>query len=132
MSRDWDGIPCFFSSGDKSTIPFDVFSASFFLLSRYEEYLPHVKDSVGRFPVKESIAYQNNFLELPVVDLWAYKLLEVLKLRFPDLESREKNYRFTSIINVTTSHAYAMRGIARTIGGFLLDLGNFKFRNFKL
>ena len=126
---DWDGIPCFFSSGDKSTIPFDVFSASFFLLSRYEEYLPHVKDSVGRFPVKESIAYQNNFLELPVVDLWAYKLLEVLKLRFPDLESREKNYRFTSIINVTTSHAYAMRGIARTIGGFLLDLGNFKFRN---
>lgn len=126
---DWDGVPCFFSSGDKSTIPFDVFSASFFLLSRYEEYLPHVKDSVGRFPVKESIAYQNNFLELPVVDLWAYKLLEVLKLRFPDLESREKNYRFTSIINVTTSHAYAMRGIARTIGGFLLDLGNFKFRN---
>lgn len=126
---DWDGIPCFFSSGDKSTIPFDIFSASFFLLSRYEEYLPHVKDSVGRFPVKESIAYQNNFLELPVVDLWAYKLLEVLKLRFPDLESREKNYRFTPIINVTTSHAYAMRGIARTIGGFLLDLGNFKFRN---
>jgi len=126
---DWDGIPCFFSSGDKSTIPFDVFSASFFLLSRYEEYLPHVKDSVGRFPVKESIAYQNSFLELPVVDLWAYKLLEALKVRFPDLETKEKNYRFTSIINVTTSHAYAMRGIARTIGGFLLDLGNFKFRN---
>ena len=126
---DWDGIPCFFSSGDKSTIPFDIFSASFFLLSRYEEYLPHVKDSVGRFPVKESIAYQNNFLELPVVDLWAYKLLEALKVRFPDLETKEKNYRFTSIINVTTSHAYAMRGIARTIVGFLLDLGNFKFRN---
>ena len=126
---DWDGIPCFFSSGDKSTIPFDIFSASFFLLSRYEEYLPHVKDSVGRFPVKESIAYQNNFLELPVVDLWAYKLLEALELRFPDLDSKEKNYRFTSIINVTTSHAYAMRGISRTIGGFLLDLGNFKFRN---
>ena len=126
---DWDGIPCFFSSGDKSTIPFDIFSASFFLLSRYEEYLPHVKDSVGRFPVKESIAYQNNFLELPVVDLWAYKLLEALKVRFPDLETKEKNYRFTSIINVTSSHAYAMRGIARTIGGFLLDLGNFKFRN---
>ncbi|MAU16505.1 MAG: hypothetical protein CMH46_13315 [Muricauda sp.] len=126
---DWDGVPCFFSSGDKSAVPFDVFSASFFLLSRYEEYLPHVKDSVGRFPVKESIAYQNNFLELPVVDLWAYKLLEALKERFPDLENTEKSYRFTPIINVTTSHAYAMRGFARTIGGFLLDLTNFKFRN---
>lgn len=126
---DWDGLPCFFSAGDKSTVPFDIFSASFFLLSRYEEYLPHVKDSVGRFPVKESIAYQNNFLELPVVDLWAYKLLEALKDRFPDLENKEKDYRFTSIINVTTSHAYAMRGIARSIGGLLLDLGNFRFRD---
>jgi len=126
---DWDGLPCFFSAGDKSTVPFDIFSASFFLLSRYEEYLPHVKDSVGRFPVKESIAYQNDFLELPVVDLWAYKLLEALKERFPDLENKEKDYRFTSIINVTTSHAYAMRGIARSIGGLLLDLGNFRFRD---
>ncbi|WP_127140105.1 polysaccharide deacetylase family protein [Flagellimonas marinaquae] len=124
---DWDGIPCFFASGEKSTIPFDIFSASFFLLSRYEEYLPHVKDSVGRFPVKESIAYQHNFLELPVVDLWAYRLLEALQERFPDLETKEKFYNFTSIINVTTSHAYAMRGISRTLGGFLLDLGNFRF-----
>lgn len=124
---DWDGIPCFFASGEKSTIPFDIFSASFFLLSRYEEYLPHVKDSVGRFPVKESIAYQHNFLELPVVDIWAYRLLEALQERFPDLETKEKSYNFTSIINVTTSHAYAMRGISRTLGGFLLDLGNFRF-----
>ncbi|MBR9854567.1 MAG: hypothetical protein GYB37_08310 [Algicola sp.] len=126
---DWDGIPCFFSAGEKSTVPFDIFSASFFLLSRYEEYLPHVKDSVGRFPVKESIAYQNKFLELPVVDLWAYKLLEMLKERFPDLENKENGYRFISIINVTTSHAYSHRGPSRTIGGLLLDLGNFKFRN---
>ncbi|MBW8243467.1 polysaccharide deacetylase family protein [Muricauda oceani] len=126
---DWDGLPCFFSAGDKSTVPFDIFSASFFLLSRYEEYLPHVKDSVGRFPVKESIAYQNDFLELPVVDLWAYKLLEALRERFPDLDTKEKDYRFTSIINVTTSHAYAMRGLARSIGGLLLDLGNFRFRD---
>ena len=126
---DWEGIPCFFACGEKSTVPYDIFSASFFLLSRYEEYLPHVKDSVGRFPVKESIAYQNKFLELPVVDLWAYKLLDFLKERFPDIEYEERKYDFTSIINVTTSHAYAMRGLARSIGGFFLDLGNFKFRS---
>lgn len=126
---DWDGIPCFFSAGEKSTLPFDIFSASFFLLSRYEEYLPHVKDSVGRFPVKESMAYQHKFLELPVVDLWAFKMLDALKERFPEIEHREKSYNFTSIINVTTSHAFAMRGLSRTLGGFLLDLGSFKFRS---
>ncbi|RYC52571.1 polysaccharide deacetylase family protein [Flagellimonas olearia] len=126
---DWDGIPCFFMCGEKSSIPYDVFSASFFLLSRYEEYLPHVKDSVGRFPVKESLAYQNNFLQLPVVDIWAYKLLDALKERFPDMEVGQREYSFTSIINVTTSHCYAMRGFMRSLGGFLLDLGNFKLRD---
>src|SRR5690606_38422670 len=126
---DWDGLPCFFSAGEKSSLPFDIFSASFMLLSRYEEYLPHVKDSVGRFPVKESLAYKNDFLEIPVVDLWAQRLLEALKLRFPDIRHKNGAYRFTSIINVTTSHAYAHRGPARTLGGTLLDLGKLKFKN---
>ena len=30
----WDGVPCFFNAGERSTIPFDIFSASFYLLSR--------------------------------------------------------------------------------------------------
>lgn len=124
---DWDGVPCFFAAGDKSAIPFDIFSASFFLLSRYEEYLPHVKDSVGRFPVKESLAYQHKFLEMPVVDLWAFKLLAALKERFPDIRRKDRTYSCTSIINVTTSHAYAMRGFIRTLGGIFLDLGKLKF-----
>ena len=31
----WEGVPCFFNSGEKSAIPFDIFSASFYLLTRY-------------------------------------------------------------------------------------------------
>lgn len=124
---DWEGIPCFFACDERSSIPYDIFSASFFLLSRYEEYLPHVKDSVGRFPAKESLAYQHKFLELPVVDLWSSKLLTVLKERFPNLESKKRTYDFTPIINVTTSHCYALRGLTRGLGGFLLDLGRFRF-----
>ena len=126
--NDWNGIPCFFATDDKSAIPYDIFSASFFLLSRYEEYLPHVKDSVGRFPAKESIACQHKFLELPVVDLWAHQLLELLKERFPDMPQGGKNYSFTPIVNVTTSHSYAHRGLARSLGGLLMDLGSFRIR----
>ncbi|MGX1929854.1 polysaccharide deacetylase family protein [Flagellimonas sp. 2504JD4-2] len=126
---DWDGVPCFFSSGDRSAIPYDIFSASFFLLSRYEEYLPHVKDSVGRFPAKESIAHQHGFLQQPVVDIWAQKLLLALKERFPDIQTKKGKYAFTPIINVTTSHRYALRGFSRSLGGFLLDLGKFRFRS---
>lgn len=68
----WDNTKCFFYVGEKSSLPFDIFSAAFLLLSRYEEYLPHVKDEYGRFTKEHSIAYQHKFLHQPVVDLWAY------------------------------------------------------------
>lgn len=126
--RDWEGTPCFFSAGERSNIPFDIFSASFYLLSRYEEYLPHVKDNHGRFPAKESIAYRQKFLQLPVVDIWAYKLFEQLKDRFPDLEYKPKKYRFTSVLDVTTSHSYAYRGLVRGIAGLFYDLGSLKLK----
>ena len=124
----WEEVPCFFSAGERSSIPFDIFSASFFLISRYEEYLPHVKDMHGRFPPKESIAYQNGFLQQPVVDIWAFKLLEKLKERFPDLEFKKRSHNHTSIIDVTTSHAFSHRGFVRTVAGTLLDLASLKLR----
>jgi hypothetical protein len=125
---DWEGIPCFFRAGERSELPFDIFSASFYLLSRYEEYLPHVKDIHGRFPPKESLAYKNGFLRLPVIDIWASRLLQSLKRRFPNLESKPRKYRYTSLIDVTTSHSYAYRGFVRGVAGFLMDLGTLKFR----
>ncbi|MEM9000373.1 MAG: polysaccharide deacetylase family protein [Bacteroidota bacterium] len=126
---DWEGIPCFFYAGERSNLPYDIFSASFYLLSRYEEYFPHVKDDLGRFPVKESLAYQNGFLKLPVVDIWAYQFMGLLKKRFPNIQQGNRKYNFTSIINVTTSHAYAHRGFARSIGGLFNDFGKFRIRS---
>jgi len=125
---DWDGVPCFFKAGERSELPFDIFSASFYLLSRYEEYLPHVKDIHGRFPPKESLAFKNGFLRLPVVDIWALRLLDSLKRRFPNLESKPRKYSFTSLVDVTTSHSYAYRGLVRGAAGFLMDLGTMKIR----
>ena len=60
--QDWDETKCFFTTNEKSSIPFDIFAATFYLLSRYEEYLPHVKDNYGRFMAEESLAFKNGFL----------------------------------------------------------------------
>lgn len=125
---DWEGTPCFFQTGERSNLPYDVFAASFFLLSRYEEYLPHVKDIHGRFSPKDSLAFQNGFLQKPVVDIWALKLLDALKERFPDLEHKGKTYDFVSVIDVATSHCYANRGIVRGLVGLFMDLGTFKLK----
>ena len=126
--ENWDGIPCFFNSGERSNVPFDIFAASFYLLSRYEEYLPYVKDMHGRFPVANSLAFKGNFLQLPVVDIWAFKFLELLKERFPDLKHKQREYQYRSLIDVTTSHSFSHRGVIRGLAGMLLDLGTFKLK----
>lgn len=126
--EEWEGTPCFFNAGPKSSIPYDIFAASFFLLSRYEEYLPYVKDIHGRFPPTASIAYKHDFLQLPVVDMWAFKFLEHLKRRFPDIVHGKRSFRYISAIDVTSSHCFAFRGIFRSLGGLLLDLVTLKFR----
>jgi len=46
-------------------LPFDLFSACFFLLSRYEEYLPFEPDGYGRFEADQSLAFRIGFLEEP-------------------------------------------------------------------
>ncbi|MCO5725212.1 polysaccharide deacetylase family protein [Robiginitalea marina] len=125
---DWEGLPCFFRTGERSNLPYDIFAASFYLISRYEEYLPHVKDLHGRFPPRESLAFAHGFLRLPLVDLWAQKLLEKLRERFPELRGRGEAYRFRPVVDVTTSHCYAHRGFFRGMAGLLFDLSRFRLK----
>ncbi|NER16221.1 polysaccharide deacetylase family protein [Spongiivirga citrea] len=127
--QQWDDTPCFFATNsDKSSLPFDIFAAAFYLLSRYEEYVPHVKDMHGRYPVNESLAYKNKFLEQPVIDVWAYKLLTVLKERFPDLKAKPTPFQFTPAISVPLVFAYRKVGILRTVSGTFGDLFRFRLR----
>ena len=117
----WGSIPCFFYQGTKSTIPFDIFSASFFLITRYEEYLPYIKDKFERFPANQSTAFKNGFLEKPIVDIWAFKLLEKIREKFPDYEYKERKYQFISTIDVDNAYAYKHKSSVRAIGGFIKD-----------
>ena len=67
----YNNVEVFFScSNVNSCLPFDPFAASFYMLSRYEEYVSDEKDHLGRFPARSSLAYQNNFLDKVVVDYW--------------------------------------------------------------
>ncbi|KAB8154099.1 hypothetical protein EZY14_006590 [Kordia sp. TARA_039_SRF] len=126
----WEEVPCFFPASEKSSIPFDIFAASFYMLSRYEEYLPYVKDEHGRYTAEESLAYEHNFLTIPVVDIWCQKFLKVFLERFPDVELEERKFKYQPIINVPVAYAYKKRGILRTLGGFATDIGRFKFSRF--
>lgn len=124
----WDETVGFFSTGERSHLPYDIFAASFYLLSRYEEYLPHVKDDYGRYIATESLAHQNSFLDQPVVDIWAYRFKTLLQERFPDYEFPERHYSVQPVIDVPVAYYFKNKGLLRTIGGMFRDLFKFKFK----
>jgi len=76
----WKGYPIFFSG--EGDIPFDIFSAAFYLVSRYEEYLPFTPDKYGRFPHTASLAYREGFLSIPLVQHWVQQLKQILGASF--------------------------------------------------
>ena len=118
----WEEVPCFFPAGTKSAIPFDIFAASFYLVSRYEEYIPHVKDELERFPAEESVAFKNGFLEKPVIDIWAYKLRSALENYFPNCDFVSRKYQYKSTFVVNQAFIYKHKGFVRSIGGIVTDL----------
>ena len=126
--HDWEDTKCFFFNGDKSHIPFDIFAASFYLLSRYEEYLPHVNDEFGRFLATESIGYKYGFLHQPVVDIWAYKFRDKMQKQYPEFKFPQRAYSIKPIIDVPSAYSYRLKGLLRTFGGTIKDLSGLKLK----
>ncbi len=121
----------FFATGKASTLPFDVFAASFFLVSRYEEYLPHIRDEHDRFDAKDSLAYQNNFLHKPLVNIWALWIKNALKNKYPQLQFPERKYQFVSTIDIDNAYAFREKGFTRSIGGYLKAFSKFDINEIK-
>ena len=127
----WNDLPTFFKTGRKTVIPFDLFAASFYLVSRYEEYLPFLPDVHGRFTPKESLAYQKGFLKWPLVNLWCQKFEELISERHPQWQKSKKTFSYTSTIDVDNIFAYKAKGAFRTLGGIVKDITSGDFHNLK-
>lgn len=127
--QDWEDTKGFFATGERSQLPYDIFAATFYLISRYEEYLPQVRDNYGRFMASESLAKKQGFLDQPIVDIWAYKFKAVLEERFPNFHFPERHYGIEPVIDVPTAYHFIQKGFLRTLGGALGDLVRLRFRS---
>jgi len=124
---------CFFQTYDKKSVfSFDLFAASFFLLTRYEEYLPFIKDKYGRFTAEDSLAFKKGFLRKPLVNTWSLELAKKLEKAFPQLEICRPSYEFISTIDVDAAFAYKHKGMLRTIGAYAKDLLALDFDEMRL
>lgn len=84
-------------SVSKSTLPFDIFAASFYFLSRHEEYIHHERKNGEPYPFKDSLQYQLKLLKIPIIDNWALILKNIFLKRFPELTFGTKQFSFNPI-----------------------------------
>lgn len=109
----------------ESALRFDPFAAGFYLVTRYEEYLPYMKDKFDRFDAEQSVSVKHGFLHKPLVNIWAEKIKDILHTKAPDLKFGKRGFKFVSTIDIDSAYSYKYKGTVRTIGGFAKSLAKF-------
>jgi hypothetical protein len=119
----------FLHSNQDSLTDYDPFAASFYLVSRYEEYLPFHKDKFGNFEADQSIAYKLKFIHQPIVNIWAKKIVDLICRQYPMLKLKPPAFDFISTFDIDVAFAYINKGILINVGGVLKSLFSLRLRN---
>ena len=115
-----NGYTAFFeASGEWS---FDLFAAIFFLLSRYEEYLPHSKDQYGLYAHENSIAYKEGFLHQPLINIWLEDFRKLLEKKFSGIVLPKNTFSFLPTYDIDIAWAYKNRGLKIHAGNIILSI----------
>ena len=124
-------IECFEYNGNKAffktqqgNYPFDIFAATFYLLSRYEEYLPHTKDIYGRYAHENSLAFKEGFLKQPLINSWVNNFVKTIEVFGATFHVRLPLFAGTAFTIVPTydidiAYTYKHKGFWRNAGGFI-------------
>ncbi len=114
--------PCFFESSADSVFPFDPFAASFYLVTRYEEYPGTETDKFGRFPANKSILAEYNLIKRPAVNIWANLLATEIVRKYPGFIFPKKKFKFISTIDVDNAWAFLNKGFWRAGGALVTSV----------
>ncbi len=110
---------------------FDIFSAVFYFISRYEEWQVFEKDGHGRFEAGASLLFQNKQHLKPVLDLWIGEFADFLRAANAGLEFPSKQFHVISTIDVDNLFAFKHKGLLRTAGAAIKDIFKRDVKNLK-
>ena len=119
---DVNGQKAFFKTG--GDYPFDIFAASFYLLSRYEEYLPHQKDMFGRYAHENSLGFKEGFLNLPLLNIWLENFKRTLTEKFQSLTTHHSPFTIVPTYDIDEAFAFKNKGLVKTVGGIARSVVN--------
>ncbi len=116
---------------DGYNAPADILSSIFFMLSRYEEY-DDSKDAHDRSMAKNSVAFQHDFLEVPVVDIWIQYLRNALEKFFNIRIAANDSYEFLPTFDIDQVYLMKAKSTWRRLGTIAKSMLNFDFRYLKI
>jgi hypothetical protein len=127
---EWGTMKAFFGV-ENSFLPFDIFAASFYLVSRYEEYLPGKRDRHNRYLSRNSLACQHHFLEKPLVNCWALKMASLIEEQNEGFTFKKSKFSYIPTFDIDNAWAYKNKGILLNSVAAFRDLFLGKFKSVK-
>ena len=122
----WQELPTLFSfKGTK--YPFDIFSASFYLITRYEEYNATDLDTHGRFKAVNALQYKMGAVDKPLVELWAFQLAKEIGLQSAKILNPQSFFKQQLTIDIDSAWVYKNYNISYTIKRIAKKLLVFKW-----
>jgi hypothetical protein len=110
-------------------LKFDLLAAVFYLVTRYEEYLPHKKDMYGRYAHENSLAFQEGFLQAPLVNIWLEDFRKVLSEKNAQFSLHTAQFSFIPTYDVDMAWSFRNKGFRRNTGAILKLFFTGKWRN---
>ena len=105
---EWKNTIAFFKT--EGDLGFDIFSAVFYCISRYEEYLEHEPDEYGRYAHWNSTAWKHQFLSKPLVDIWLNEFCKMLQTKFSTLTVHNSQFVFIPTYDIDIGWRYKHKG----------------------
>ena len=128
---EYQQMQLFFPTSKDSFFPFDPFACTFYLVSRYEEYLSESTDEHERFTDSENILVRHDLHRKPIVDLMAYWVAEKISGQFPEFNIRERSFQFLTSIDIDNAWAYKNKSYLVSFGAILKAVFNGRFEELK-
>lgn len=106
----------------------DLLGSCFFMLTRFEEIANSTRDERERFPSTASLAFQEGFLQRPIVNEYLEVLWWALAKLWPDLQRRKRAFRIRPTHDVDwplCSLGRTLPQVVKSATGDVLKRGSF-------
>lgn len=113
--------------GKSLQINIDLIASIFYMISRYEEYNSRLIDDYSRFSYHEMLAVKNDFIDLPVVDIYIELFRRIIEIFF-EIEVKNNN-TYEVIISSDIDEVFLYHPFSKGIKTIIKDALYYRFSN---